>query len=412
MRILFVVPYVPNLIRVRPYNLIRHLTDDGHQVTVLTLTSNPEEVADAAVLAGQCYAVDYLSLSRWRSWWNCLAALPTKRPLQSVYCWQPEMAGRLKGLVSGQNGQAPFDVVHVEHLRGARYGLFLNELFNEGFNRVPIVWDSVDCISELFKKTATQSKSFFNRRVSQFELQRTEQYEAWLLGQFSQILVTSPVDKRALSQLGPGSRQGPDIHVLPNGVDLTYFRPDPAIEREPATLVISGKMSYHANITMAFRLVEEIMPEVWAQRPEARVVIAGKDPPGNIQRLAEHPAIDVTGTVDDIRPYIQRATIAVTPLAYGAGIQNKVLEAMACATPVIADEKVTGSIQARNGHDFLVASDTQSYASQILDLLNDSDRRQRIGQNGRNYVEAHHQWPAITKQLEGIYKKAIDQHTY
>ena len=191
--------------------------------------------------------------------------------------------------------------------------------------------------------------------------------------------------------------------MLPNGVDLTYFRPDPAVDREPATLIISGKMSYHANVTMAFRLVDDIMPLVWSKRPDAKVVIVGKDPPKDIQQLAEHPAIDVTGTVADIRPYIQKSTVAVAPITYGAGIQNKVLEAMACATPVVADTKVTGSIQAEDGRDFLVADDAQGYAAQILDLLADSDRRQRIGRNGREFVETHHHWPRISKQLEEIY---------
>jgi len=411
MRILFVVPYVPNLIRVRPFNLIRQLSALGHQVTVLTLTSNPAEQADAAALEEYCHHVVDLSLTRWRSLWNCVVALPTNKPLQSVYCWQPELADRLTGLVSGQNGEAPFDVVHVEHLRGARYGLHLNELYKKSVNRLPVVWDSVDCISELFRMAASQSRSTFSRWVTRFELQRTEQYEAWLLSQFSQILVTSPVDKQALSQLGAGDEQGAGINVLPNGVDLNYFKPDSAVDRDPATLVISGKMSYHANIAMVFRLVHDIMPQVWTQRPDARVVIVGKDPPKDIRQLADHPSIDVTGTVADIRPYIQRATIAVAPITYGAGIQNKVLEAMACATPVIADKKVTGSIQAESGRDFIVADDTQSYAEQILGLLTDSERRRRIGQNGREFVEMHHHWPTITKQLEEVYKKAIDQNT-
>lgn len=95
MNILFIVPYVPNLIRVRPYNLIRHLAAHGHEVTVLTLWSTEAERADAEALKQHCHRVVALPLPRWRSLWNCLRALPTPVPLQAVYCWQPALARRL-----------------------------------------------------------------------------------------------------------------------------------------------------------------------------------------------------------------------------------------------------------------------------------------------------------------------------
>jgi glycosyltransferase involved in cell wall biosynthesis len=91
---------------------------------------------------------------------------------------------------------------------------------------------------------------------------------------------------------------GAKITVLRNGVDLEYFAPVEDIPRDPATLVISGKMSYHANVAMALQLVQEIMPKVWAKRPETRVCIVGKDPPKTIRQF-QNPNITVTGTVND-----------------------------------------------------------------------------------------------------------------
>src|SRR5690606_24439020 len=93
-----------------------------------------------------------------------------------------------------------------------------------------------------------------------------------------------------------GSQPAP-ISVLGNGVDVDHFSPDPSVERDPATMVISGKMSYHANVTMTLHLVRDIMPTVWQQRPETRLLIVGKDPTREIQALAENPNITVTGTV-------------------------------------------------------------------------------------------------------------------
>jgi hypothetical protein len=119
MNILFIVPYVPNLIRVRPYNLIRHLAARGHEVTVLTLWSTEGERADAEALKQHCHRVVALPLTRWRPLWNCLRALPTPVPLQAAYCWQPALAHSIQHAI--RNTQ--YDVIHVEHLRGARYGL-------------------------------------------------------------------------------------------------------------------------------------------------------------------------------------------------------------------------------------------------------------------------------------------------
>ena len=152
MRILFIIPYVPNLIRVRPYNLLVHLAARGHEVTLVTLYSSEKELADLDCLRKVCSAVHAFPLSRWRSLYNRVAALPRSVPLQSVYCWQPQMAGFLRTLLDGKDA---FDVIHIEHLRGAKYGLELKNVRTNGARQLPpMVWDSVDCISMLFKQAA------------------------------------------------------------------------------------------------------------------------------------------------------------------------------------------------------------------------------------------------------------------
>jgi glycosyltransferase involved in cell wall biosynthesis len=168
---------------------------------------------------------------------------------------------------------------------------------------------------------------------------------------------------------------------------------------------MSGKMSYHANVTMALHLVQEIMPHVWAQQPETRVCIVGKDPSRAIQDLSRNPNIIVTGTVSDVRPYLRKATIAVAPIAYGVGIQNKVLEAMACATPVVATPQAVSALNLQAGEDALVAQKPADFAQAILRLLNDRQLREKVGQRGRRYVEANHDWAAVSAQLEQTYRQ-------
>ncbi|MBE2223584.1 MAG: glycosyltransferase [Anaerolineae bacterium] len=409
MKILFVVPYVPNLIRVRPYNFIRYLAKFGNQVTVATLWSNEGDLEDIERLRGEGVRVEAEQLPTWRPVANSLKTLPGKQPLQAHYSWQPNLAKKLSELCANGNGRFPFDAVHIEHIRGARYGLYLKKLLAEKYNGqpIPLVWDSVDCISLLFRKASSHSKSLKGRLMTQLDLKRTEAYEAWLVKQFDQILLTSPFDRDAyLALLSPPEIEDyqSKIQVLPNGVDLDYFRPDTSVQRYPATLVVSGKMSYHANITMVVNLVGEIMPLVWEKRPDIKLQIVGKDPARNIQAMAEHPQIEVLGTVPDLRPFLQQATVAVAPIVYGVGIQNKVLEAMACATPVVATTQAVSAITAVPGQDILVGSEPSQISDAILQLVNDPALCREIGENGYRFVTKEHNWTAITKHLETYYQ--------
>ncbi len=399
MKILFIVPYVPSLVRSRSYNIIRALVERGNQVTVLTLWTNEQEYEEVKVLQRQGFDVQALNMPVWRSLLNCTIALPSRTPLQAVFSWRPPLVKQL-------NGRQPYDVVHVEHLRGSRYGLYLKQQ-----KKLPVVWDSVDCITHLFRQAATGSKSVIGRFRSALDLKRTEQYEGWLLHQFDQVVITSPVDKQALASLSPDPATAAPITVIGHGADVDYFTPDPATLREPATLVISGKMSYHANISMTLHLAHHIMPLVWEKRPDVKLWVVGKDPSPEIRALEQHSAVTVTGTVEDMRPYLRRATAAVTPVTYGAGIQNKVLEAMACATPVITTPQTISALQALPGQDVLVAETPSLFAQTIVQLLDDPARQHQLGAAGRAYVERHHHWGNIAGHLEEIYRQAISKES-
>jgi hypothetical protein len=178
MNILFVVPYVPDRIRPRPYNLIRALRSRGHTLTLVTLWTSGWEREAVEALRQEGFEVHAVRLSPGRSMWNSLRALPTRTPLQAVYCWHPQVPKVLSDLLSGRGGRPPFDVIHVEHLRGALYGLWLKRWMAEQGLKVPVLWDSVDCISLLFKHAARDSRSAFGRWIGHIEIGRTEAFEA------------------------------------------------------------------------------------------------------------------------------------------------------------------------------------------------------------------------------------------
>jgi glycosyltransferase involved in cell wall biosynthesis len=273
-------------------------------------------------------------------------------------------------------------------------------------NGIPTIFDSVDSISLLFERVRHSGPTWRSRLLAGLDLARTRRYEGRLLERYPRVLVTSPQDRDALAVLS--TRQDIDgrLVVLPNGVDLDYFKPL-GTPRDPATLIFSGKMSYHANVAAALDLATQVMPRVWVHRSEARLVIAGKDPTSELLALTADPRITVTGTVPDLRPYLAQATVAVSPIRYGVGIQNKVLEAMAMATPVVSTPQAITALQARPGQDLLVADIPQAIAEIVGALLSDGALRDRIGRAGRHYVETHHNWNLVVEKLESVYREAI-----
>jgi glycosyltransferase involved in cell wall biosynthesis len=164
-------------------------------------------------------------------------------------------------------------------------------------------------------------------------------------------------------------------------------------------------MSYHANIAAATYLLDDIMPLVWAENPDLKLWIVGKDPPGSLRKRAQSNGarVTITGTVPDIRPYIQKAGLAVVPILYGAGSQVKIIEAMACGTPVVASPRAVSALDVRVGRDVAVAESAHSMAESIVNLLQDPKGLQEMSQAGRTYVETHHDWKKIAARLGGLY---------
>jgi glycosyltransferase involved in cell wall biosynthesis len=217
------------------------------------------------------------------------------------------------------------------------------------------------------------------------------------------MVVTSEREAAAFVSLaGPAARDR--VTVVCNGVDTEYFQPADGQERR--AVVFTGKLSYHANAAAAVRLVERIMPRVWGRRPDTPVVIAGKDPGSRVLALGRDPRVTVTGYVGDLRVVFAQAAVAVCPLVYGAGIQNKVLEAMASGVATVMSSAASAALLGTAGHDYLACEDDQAFADAVVSLLDDRARRQRLGAAGRAYVVANHQWDVLAGALVRIYAAA------
>lgn len=396
MNILFVSAYTPSRIRVRPYSFIKALARRGHAIT-LVCGAGRSDVAALSELRAICRKVEPVPQGKLEMAWNALRALPGDLPLQAALSFGAAMVDAVRAELHANH----FDVAHVEHLRAAALGYALQS--------VPAVLDGVDCISLLFERALRGSPSPKSRLMALADLARTRRYEAGYTARYERVLVSSPEDAWALRTLMAGAGRPADeaaaIHVVPNGVDLAYFAPQP-LEREPNTLVFSGKMSYHANEAAALFLAGEIMPLVWRERPDVRLLIAGSSPTRAVRDLGADRRITVTGFVEDLREPLARASVAVAPLRYGVGIQNKVLEAMATATPVVATPQATQALAPEARAALLQANSPSAFAQAVLELLEQPQRRQQLGEAGRTYVETHHSWLNNANRLVERYAQA------
>ena len=399
MRVLFVTPYPVSRIRTRAYGLVSQLAK-LHDVTVCALCSGERDIVDMQNLQREGIAITAVPEKRSRQYLRSLCAVGTQLPLQVAFGAAPGLRAAIsQQLISGR-----FDLLHVEFVRAL--GALPDSL------PIPVVWDAVDCISRLYEQGARFSATPMLRIIGQNEARRTRVYERQQLERFRHVLVTSERDRQAMLDLIEDSsgaatvRAFAEITVLPHGVDQQYFQR--YIEpRRPETLVFSGRMSFHANVAGVLHLVKHILPLIWEQRPNVRLIIAGSDPPATVRRLASDPRIKVTGYVPDLRPYISQAWVAVCPLPYAVGIQNKVLEAMALGTPVVASSNAVAGLRTVAGHDLLVADIPASFAALVLRLLDDNVLWNRLAECGMTYLAIHHNWELILRHLTSVYERAI-----
>jgi len=198
------------------------------------------------------------------------------------------------------------------------------------------------------------------------------------------------------------------VVTIGNGVDSAYFAPSPDFESpfapDERPIVFTGAMDYWPNVDAVSWFTREVLPEIRRRDASARFYVVGMNPDAVVRALASDPAVVVTGRVDDVRPYLQHARVIVAPLRVARGIQNKVLEAMAMARPVIVTPAMAAGMSARPGVELEVASDAAEFASKVL-LLIDSEKARRMGPDARARVLRDYAWSANYARLDELLER-------
>jgi glycosyltransferase involved in cell wall biosynthesis len=188
--------------------------------------------------------------------------------------------------------------------------------------------------------------------------------------------------------------------VVPNGVDVEVFRP---LEKSPVanSLIFVGHMGVFHNIDAAVYLAQEILPRLQQTFPDCRLTIAGAEPAPQVRELVQNPAVSVTGFVLDLNACLNEAAVFAAPLRFAAGVQNKVLEAMASGRPVVATTLVNDGIGAKPGRDLIVVDQPEAMVSQIANLFEQAQLQREMGAAARKFVEQNFNWQfAVQRMVE------------
>jgi glycosyltransferase involved in cell wall biosynthesis len=217
-------------------------------------------------------------------------------------------------------------------------------------------------------------------------------------------VAVSEADKAALQRLVPGL----NVTVVPNAVDVEYYtsadiRPSPL---PPRSLIFTGKMDFRPNVDAVLWFCQEVLPLVRREMTDVSFYIVGQSPHRRVLRLADDPAVTVTGYVDDVRPYITGASVYVVPLRIGGGTRLKVLEAMAMSKPIVSTSLGCEGFEGlAPGRELSVADTPEEFAQQVIELLYDAPRRERLGQAAHRFVEERYDWRLIVPKLERAYER-------
>jgi sugar transferase (PEP-CTERM/EpsH1 system associated) len=258
---------------------------------------------------------------------------------------------------------------------------------------VPAVVDLVDVDSQKWFDYAASSRGP-RASLYQTEGRRLRNLESSLPSWARAVTLVSEAETELFRSFCPS----PDVHTIPNGVDLDYFRPQsPALAEEGCVFV--GALDYKPNIDAVTWFCKEVWPAVRENNPHARLRLVGRQPVADVLRLDEVPGVEVVGQVPDVRPHLSWAAIAVAPLRIARGVQNKVLEALAMRKPVVASPQALAGLRERLDLPALTATTPAEWAEHIARLLADEPLRRQLGAAGRRYVEANHSWDRCLEPL-------------
>ena len=309
--------------------------------------------------------------------------VPLPMDVARFFC--PETAAQVAVLVE----QRP-DLVHAE--------FDLTALYARHLAGVPRIWTQHDAGSIAFFGSYFREMAGWRKILQVGEWRRRVAFVRQAGTWFDRVVVMTPTDRVRLSRVIPARK----IRSISTGVETAYFTP-PAEPRQEAAprIVYVGHYPHYPN-------EDKVWPAIRRARPDARFFAVGSSPTPAVRRLeTDLPGITVTGTVDDVRPYLKSATVFVAPIRLGEGIKGKILEALATGLPVVATRRSLRGLELVPGRDVLAADTAAEFAAQTLRLLSSPSLREELGRRGLALARSRYEWSVLAPQLGDLYDEVL-----
>ena len=286
-----------------------------------------------------------------------------------------------------------YDLIHYEMFHTGQYCLETNA-------RSLLSLQNVD--SHIWRRLREQTSNALRRCFFRTQERAFRRYERTMSNRFDLVACASEVDRDLMNEICPGLNSD----VIPNGVDTTLYQPDHEVEEE-ATLIYTGSMDWFPNEDAAIYFLDEILPTIQKKCPNLKFYVVGQFPSERLKRYGNRPGVIITGRVDDVKPYIARATGYVVPLRIGGGTRLKILEALAMGKAVVSTSVGAEGLNLRAGDEITIADEPAKFADAVLQLMENGSMRRELGDNGRRRVETEYEWRRIGEKLQGLYEAVV-----
>ncbi|MEW5946822.1 MAG: glycosyltransferase family 4 protein [bacterium] len=400
MKVLFLTPEVPypplGGSKTKSYNLIRQLSErcEVHLYTFAT----PEDEKNLDKLKPWCGSIETVGMGRGgKGALGKLKRLASPTPDYMAAFISAEMLDRVREAVA----TGAFDVLHVETIFMGIYGLRTE---GEKNARPFRVLAPNDCISEYYRLHSAVLRPSARKVFMRAQYHKVKAMERRLYGRYDACIFVTERDLRTAER-----RAGalPNASVVPMGVDTVYFSPGDETATERPSAVFTGYMSYVFNDDAAAYFIREAYPLIKKKIPGFRIFFVGVAPSGRLKKFGERDGdVVVTGYVPDVRPYVRRAWVYVSPLRYGLGMKDKILEAFSMGKAVVATGASCNGIEAMDGREFVLADGAGEIAERTVSLLENAEARSALGANARRLVEEKYTWKRAAEEMEKIYGKS------
>lgn len=368
--------------KLRAYYQIKELSKQ-FEIHLISISDQKINVQELKKIESYCKTIKVLYLPIWKRGLNLLRTFLNNKPFQVNYFYSSSFQKKINFIIEKV---AP-DHIYCQLIRTA--------LYMKDQHHIPSTLDYMDALSKGIERRISIS-NLIMKPILKMEFNRLQQFENLAFEFFKHHIIISSSDRDDIMH-----EKNKQIKVIQNGIDTFYYQ---TIDVEKKyDLVFVGNLSYIPNIDAATYIANHLAPELTKSKSNLKVLIAGSNPSSKLLKL-QNDQITVRGWYHDIREAYESGKVFLAPMQIGTGLQNKLLEAMSMGIPCVTSSLANRSLKAVDGENIYVRDSVADYVEIITSLLNDESKRQKMGNEGRKFVEKNYNWDLFNNQLAQLFK--------